>query len=292
MKEHSQKAILPALEQDLILAHILKKSREFVLIHPEVRLKKSQSAKYRELIARRLKNEPIAYILGRKEFYGLNFKVTPHTLIPRPETELLVDEFLKINPKNCTILDIGTGSGSIMISLVKNLDKQNDFFAVDYSEKALRVAKFNAKKHGVDKRIKFIKGNLLKPFIQNNKYEILNTNLIIAANLPYLSKKIYKNTALDVKKYEPRSALLSSNGGLGHYIKLINQIMKMKSKYSSLDITCYMEISPEQKSKLKKIIKNNFPESRPKFRKDLAGKWRVAFFQSSKLCPKNGHLSS
>ncbi|MDR3558826.1 MAG: peptide chain release factor N(5)-glutamine methyltransferase [Candidatus Pacebacteria bacterium] len=268
---------IPPFEIELILAHILKKSREYVLAHPERTLNKTQNSKFNQLVKRRENHEPMAYILGQKEFYGLDFKVTQDTLIPRPETELLVEEIIKLEPKNKTVIDIGTGSGNIIISLAKNIKNKNNFFAADISEKALRIARRNAKNHGVDKKIKFIKSDLLNYFFKNKKsLKIVNCKLIIASNLPYLSQKIYATTAPNVKNFEPKSALFSNKDGLAHYEKLFQQIKKLQNNCNVPHIMCYAEFSPEQKPSLAKLIKKYFPKANIKFRKDLGGKWRIA----------------
>jgi release factor glutamine methyltransferase len=264
---------IPPYESELILSHILQKSREYVLTHPEIALNKAQKAKFLNLIKRRQKYEPLAYILGHKEFYGLDFKVDKNVLIPRPETELLVEEIIKLDPKGENIIDIGTGSGNIVISLAKSIGEKNNFFAVDISEKALRIAKYNAKKHKVDKKIDFIKSDLLK----NKKLldKIKNKKIIMVANLPYLSKKIYSSTMPDVKNYEPQSALLSGDDGLDHYKKLFSQIGKLLVANCRLLAEIFLEISPEQKTKMEKMIRKYFPKCKMNFIKDISGRWRV-----------------
>jgi len=270
---------IPPFEVELILAHILKKSREYVLTHPELSLTKAQKRQFEKLIKRRENYEPLAYILGHKEFYGLDFKVNENALIPRPETELLVEEILRLKPKNKNIIDIGTGSGNIIIALAKNIKEKNNYFGIDISEKALSVTRFNARKHNVDKKIRFIKSDLLKTFIQNTKYKILNTELIIVANLPYLSEKIYSSTIPDVKNFEPKSALLSGPDGLAHYERLLKQIKLLSVHCSLSTVHCFLEISPEQKPKMERLIRQYFPKSKIIFKKDLAGKWRVVSFK-------------
>lgn len=283
LKKHSPKINLFDLE--LILAHTLKKPREFILAHPDKTITKRQELKIKKFTKRRQNHEPLAYILGEKGFYGLDFRVNKYTLIPRPETELLVEKTLKLDSKNKTIIDVGTGSGNIIISLAKNLCRHchsrgsgNDikFFGIDISKKALSVAKYNAKKNKVAKKINFIQSNLLNYFLKNNWQNKKFNNLVIAANLPYLSQKIYSAAMPDVKNFEPKSALLSCNSGLYHYEKLLRQIKKIKETYFLFSVSCFFEISPEQKSQLQKIIEQIFPESIVKFHKDLARKWRVA----------------
>jgi release factor glutamine methyltransferase len=269
-------------ERELILAHILKKTREYVLAHPEIRLNKNQSQLFQKMIERRGKKEPLAYILGQKGFYGLDFKVNEHSLIPRPETELLVEQVISdlrspAENEKIAIIDIGTGSGNIIISLAKYLNSKIfnfKFFGIDISDKALRVAKFNARINKANK-IKFIKSNLLDYFLKNkdlNKFK----KIIIIANLPYLSKNIYTSSMEDVLNYEPRLALLSGNDGLSHYKKLFQQIKILKNIYADFPIFCYIEIGPEQKNKINNLIRLVFPKSKVIFKKDLAKKWRTA----------------
>jgi len=269
---------IPLLEQELILAHILQKSREYILTHPETPLNKAQKAKFKSFINRRKNHEPLAYILGHKEFYGLDFKVDKNTLVPRPETELLVEGVIKLSPKNTNIIDVGTGSGNIIISIAHNIERiahnKIKFFAIDISAKALSIAKYNARKNKVDKKIEFIKSDLLKNKKLLNK--IKDENLIIIANLPYLSEKIYEHTLPDVKNFEPKSALLSGAYGLDHYEKLLAQIEILKINCSMLHISCFLEISPEQKIKIEKLARKYFSECKINFIKDLSGRWRVA----------------
>jgi len=300
-KQYSKK--LDHLDLELLIAHILKKPREFVIAHPDFAITKKQETIIKHLISRRLKHEPMAYILGHKEFYGLDFNVDKSTLIPRPETEMLVDLALKELKAICyppagrtgkikaSVIDVGTGSGNIIIAIAKKMGFLK-FYGIDISEKVLRVAKQNAKLHKIDKKIKFIKGDLLKPFFppradrtraeKTKNYlptgqavKLKTKNLLITANLPYLSEKIYNATMPDVKNYEPKSALLSGKDGLDHYRKLFSQIKKLKEKCFMLHVACFMEISPEQKNKLPKLINSHFPDAKVTFYKDLAGKWRV-----------------
>jgi release factor glutamine methyltransferase len=275
---------LDRLDLELLIASVIKKPREFVLSYPEYQLTKNQELKTKNLIARRAKKEPLAYILGQKEFYGLNFKVDKNTLIPRPETELIVERVShnleRNNEGKITIIDIGTGSGNIIISIVKNLESFGfqvsgfKFYGTDISTGALRIAKQNAKLNKVDKKIKFIKGNLLEPILKSKNYKLKTKNFLITANLPYLSQNIYNSTMPDVKNYEPKSALLSGQDGLDHYRKLFKQIKKMFT-VNGLRFTVFLEISPEQKNILQKVIKKEFPKSKITFYKDLARKWRV-----------------
>lgn len=296
---------LDFLDLEIIIANSLGKPREFVLAHPEYKLVKSRKSKVIKNIKKRMRGEPIAYITGHKEFYGLDFIVNENTLIPRPETELLVESVIKemrdtrYAIRDTFVIDVGTGSGNIIVSVAKNLchsehseesrtnthdflsngvlhcvqDDNTTYFATDVSKKALTAAKKNAKIHKVDGKIKFLHGNLLDPILKTKKLKI--DKLIVLANLPYLSKKIYSSAPVDVKKYEPKSALYSPEQGLQHYKRLLLQIKKLPITDYRLPIAVFLEISPEQKQPTTKLIKNIFPEAKISFEKDLARKWRV-----------------
>jgi len=273
IKKYNKK--IDPLDLELLIAFALKKPREFVLAHPETPITPKQLLRIDNYIDRRAKEEPLAYILGQKEFYRLNFKVNESTLIPRPETELMVTELLNLNPKNATIIDVGTGSGNIIISLAKNLTGKNKLIALDISKKALAIAKQNAKIYNVDKKIKFFKSDLLMLMLTSKKYKPANKKLLIVANLPYLSQKIYGDAPASVRKFEPRLALLSRTNGLAHYKKLLMQIRSLKSQFSSLHVSCFMEISPEQKTNLCNILGNLFPNEKAMCHRDLTGRWRI-----------------
>jgi release factor glutamine methyltransferase len=190
--------------------------------------------------------------------------------------ELLQNQF----HDNIEIIDIGTGSGCIIIAIahaIENVAKINEikYFGLDISKNALIIAKKNSKSHKLNKKIKFTESNLLSTFMHDQKYKALGSNLIITANLPYLSKEIYNSTPIDVKKHEPKSALYSAEDGLQHYRKLLEQLKDATAKLPMLHTTCIMEISPEQKKLLTGIIKGVLPMSKIEFKKDLAGKWRT-----------------
>ena len=268
---------IASLDLELLIAHEIKKTREFILAHPEFKLSKIQLAQLESKISRRINTEPLAHIVGHKEFYGLDFKINQHTLIPRPETELLIEEVLKTIPKinfaKLNLIDIGTGSGNIIISLAKNLnDAKINYFGTDISDDALKIAKYNAKKHEQEK-IKFIKSDLLKSILKNKKYFSVENKIILVANLPYLSKKIYSTTTSNVKNFEPKSALYSSELGLNHYRKLFEQIKKQANKSNIHSV--FLEFSPEQKKTLNILVKKMLPLAKIRFQKDPAEKWRL-----------------
>ena len=214
---HQTNKLIPSLDAEILLAHVLKKPREFLLIHPEFVPSAAQVKKFNALARRRALGEPVAYLIGHKEFFGLDFAVDKRVLVPRPETELLVEEALaviarseatkqsqsdkkikklaasqqlqksKIKNRDTVLIDIGTGSGCVPIAIIKTLKHKNiKTIAIDISQDALAVARRNARAHGV--KIKFLHGNLLSPLL-NKSYMLHVTccnNTIITANLPYL----------------------------------------------------------------------------------------------------------
>ena len=216
-------------------------------------------------------NKPKQYELGWAEFYKLKFKVTPDVLIPRPETELLVDEMLdycKLSPVACTILDIGTGAGNIAISLTCNLGGCNvKIIATDISSKALKVAEQNAKLHGVETRIQFITSNLLSNIIfsRSKNFDIIVTNLpyIPTSRIPYLDPS--------VKDFEPKLALDGGEDGFDLYRKLFSQIKKLTS-HPKL-IVC--EIDYTQADTAYNEAKKNFPNAKVEIKFDLANRQRI-----------------
>jgi release factor glutamine methyltransferase len=261
-KEYRKK--IDFLDLEIILAHSLGKTREFVLAHPEYKITKHKLQITNNFLKRRMKGEPIAYITGHKEFYGLDFTVNKNTLVPRPETEQIVEEVMKLHPKNKMILDIGTGSGNMVISLAKNIQNENDFVAIDISKEALLVARKNARKNGVNKKIKFIQADLLSK-------TMLLDNVIITANLPYLNaewKNLLNSAETRGLKFEPSIALYAGKDGLDAYKKLAEQIKLTSTKNSIL----FCEIGHLQMKGMRKIF--SFA-GKVEFFKDLAGKWRV-----------------
>ena len=258
----SVKIDFPHLEAEILLSAILKKPREFLPAHEEKILTAKQLSGFEHQLTKRLKGLPIAYLTGHKEFYGLDFMVNKSVLIPRPETELMVDEAAKLatqSTRSLTLVDLGTGSGCIIITLAKMLNQK--FIAVDISSEALIVAKKNARLHGVDKKIKFIKSDLLSPVV-------LTSPLIILANLPYLTPSQIKESPSI--KYEPKLALTAGPDGLKYYRKLFKQIKKFH------DITVLCEIDPGQKTPIKQLTEQYLPHAKIQIKKDLAGLNRLA----------------
>ena len=233
------------LDSELLLSKTLNKSRETILTNLYEDIKKKNFNIFKEYLIRRSKNEPIAYIFGEKEFWSKSFNVNKHTLIPRPETELLVDELLKIfKGKKISILDIGTGSGCIIVSLLSDLG-QSIGTGVDVSKSAILMAKKNAKKYKLTNRIKFLTKSFENIF--DKKFDL------IVSNPPYIERNAIKNLSEDIKKYEPRMALDGGNDGLDLIKKVI-----YKSKYIlKINGALALEIGNEQIKKVSKILADN-----------------------------------
>lgn len=209
----------PALDASVLLAHILNRPRTWVLAHPELVLTTEQQNQLNESLARLESGEPFPYVLGGWEFFGLDFDVTPDVLIPRPETELLVEKaiaWLQESPERRTVADIGTGSGVIAVSIAVNVPDVH-VTATDISGKALDVAKRNAHKFDVDRRIEFVECDLLPA-----KPELFSTEEhfdLICANLPYIpTGTLY---TLPVYGREPTLALDGGVDGLELFRKLL-----------------------------------------------------------------------
>lgn len=278
----------PQLDAELLLANILKRSREFVFSHPKQTINESQIKKYESTIERRCLAEPIAYITGRKEFYGLKFFVDKSTLIPRPETELIVDEAISLLRSmfrnKLVVVDVGTGSGNIITSVAKNFQAESSdehvlFFGIDPSTRALEVAKKNAQKHNISEKVEFLRGRFLNPLIESPQFNIQDSSILVLANLPYLSEYIYNSSPGSVKNFEPKDALLSGDDGFDHYRKLLNQI-KMLSAERCSSIAAILEFSPEQKPLIVREVKSILPNAKINLKKDLAVKWRVAIIEA------------
>ena len=235
------------LDSEILLSKTLNKTREEILINLDQNLKEINVSVFNRYLQRRLKKEPIAYILEEKEFWGKTFNVNKHTLIPRPETELLVDKLLKIySGKKITILDIGTGSGCIIISLLCSL-KLSVGLGIDISKNAISIAQKNAHKHNLYERIKFSNRSLESIF--NKKFDL------IVSNPPYIERKNIKNLSEDIKKYEPITALDGGNDGLD----LIKKVIYKSKGILKINGMLALEIGNEQFKKVSKIlVDNNF----------------------------------
>jgi len=246
------------LEGELLLRHALNIDRVQLYIDLVKELTPRQEETFRHLLERRLRGEPAAYITGRREFYGLDFNVNPAVLIPRPESELLVEKTLSIakNHPLSIIADIGTGSGAIAVSLAVNLP-QTMIYATDISAAALEVARENCRQHGVSDRVRLLEGNLLEPLPE--------TVDIIVANLPYVRKAELNPES------EPPLALDGGAGGT----KIIEQLCRQAGGRLKSGGCLFLEIGQGQREAVITILHNIFPEGKLEVFPDLAGIDRV-----------------
>ena len=235
------------LDSEILLSNVLNKSREKILVNSDQKLNSSSILKFKKYIRRRSKNEPVAYILGEKEFWSKKFIVNKDTLIPRPETELLVEKLVKLfKGKKISILDIGTGSGCIILSLLSNLEKSVGL-GVDVSNKAILIANKNAKRHELSNRVKFLNKSFESIF--SKKFDL------IVSNPPYIERKNIKNLSEDIRRFEPIMALDGGNDGLD----LIKKVIYKSKRILKINGTLALEIGNEQIKKVSKILfDNNF----------------------------------
>ncbi|QUH24984.1 peptide chain release factor N(5)-glutamine methyltransferase [Serpentinicella alkaliphila] len=212
----------PQLDAEVLLCYFLNKDRSYVHIYPEKEISREICRKFWEAVDKRKNRMPIQYIVNYQQFMGLDFYVDERVLIPRGDTEILVEEVIEIYNKEkaneeVDILDIGTGSGAITISLAKYINKAQ-VYSVDISEKALEIAKINALNNGVSDRIEFLLGSMFEPL--NNKGLEKSFDYIVS-NPPYIPSKDVLELDEQVKSYEPKLALDGGEDGLDFYRSII-----------------------------------------------------------------------
>ena len=234
------------IDAELILSSVHGKSRENLLINSNFQLSSNQINSFNNLIFRRaIKKEPIAYLLNNKEFWSIKFKIDKNVLIPRPETEILVETAVKYyKNKDPYVLDVGTGSGCIIISLLKELKKSKGI-AVDVSNKALKIAVKNAKHNNTFNRIKFLNTSITQ--LSNFKFDL------IVSNPPYIERHQLKNLDEDVKNFEPKIALDGGNDGLD----VIRKVIYKSRKILKINGMLALEIGNGQYKKVSQILKLN-----------------------------------
>jgi len=256
-----------SLESELLLRHALDISRTQLYLDINNELSAEQEEAFWNLVKRHLAHEPTAYIIGHREFYALDFYVNPSVLIPRPESELLVERTISLarNHKVPTIAEIGTGCGAIAISLALNLP-QSKIYATDISASALKVALRNCQKHGVVNRIHLLQGDMLKPLPEQVD--------LVVANLPYVNE-----SEIDTGGFEP---ILALNGGADGLDKIRQLCREVSDK---LRPTGYLllEIGQGQRRAAITLLRNLFPSAKIAVELDLSGIERVV----SLYLPKN-----
>jgi len=236
------------LDSEILMSKVLKKDKKFLITNSEEEISDNDYKNFKKLIAIRLKKKPIAYLTGVKSFWKYDFIVNEKVLIPRPESELLIEQVLENykNKENINFLDIGTGSGCIILSILK---EKKSFLGkgVDVSKDSLKVCKANANRLGLNSRLKLFKSDI-------DNFSLGKYDLIIS-NPPYIKNLDFKNLDDDVVKYEPKKALDGGLDGLSEIKKVIKKSSELVKNRGKL----ILEIAHDQKNEVKKIlISNNF----------------------------------
>jgi release factor glutamine methyltransferase len=272
----------PAVTAQALLGQVLGLSRAQVLARPEQPLSVDEAAALDELVARAAAGEPLAYLTGTREFCGLDFEVDVNVLVPRPETELLVELALRLSPAPRRIVDVGTGSGCIAVTLARRLPEAA-VTAVDISPGALALARRNAERHGVAERLTFIEGDLLEPIASLNGNERnaapkAETFDLIVANLPYIDTDELRT--LPVARHEPWLALDGGPGGL----ELVEHLLAQAPAVLAPGGTVLLEIGAGQGQRAAALGRAAFPGAAVRQHPDLAGLDRVLAISLSEPC--------
>jgi len=263
----------PYMEGEYLLMHVLGCQRKDLLIHPERVLTSDEVKRFSGVIERRGRREPSQYILGEVEFRGLLFKVNREVLIPRPETELLVEEAVNSvcsGIKDVTVLDLCTGSGCIAICIAKEIKERGGLrvYAVDISGGAIAIARKNAERHRVEEKITFLVGDLfsvIKPLGLEGKIDL------IVSNPPYVSKEAMERLQPEIKGYEPVLALYGGEDGLDFYRRIIREAPRYLKQQGGL----IMEIGFNQAGHVRSLFEKEKVFSRIEVKRDLAGIERI-----------------
>jgi release factor glutamine methyltransferase len=260
----------PGLDAEVLLAHTLHKDRSWLYAHPLEIPSQHHLDEFYRLLTRRERREPVAYLTGHKAFFALEFQVNQYVLIPRPETELLVETAIQMASRSfSSIADVGTGSGCIAIALAKNVAEAS-FFAVDVSPQALQLAQKNAARHGVADRISFLEGDLLQP--------LPGPVDLIVSNPPYVSDEELRAAAPEINQYEPPLALAGGHDGL----EIIRQLLPQAKDKLKPGGSLLVEIGASQGPAATDLVNSHFPAASVQIKKDLAGLDRLLVVERGK----------
>ncbi len=232
----------PRREAGSLLAFALQKDKTFLIAHSEYELSKQEEKRFGEFLRRRAKREPFQYITGKQEFYGLDFEVSKDVLIPRPETELIVENAVELLPENGKFCEIGVGSGCISISILCEV-KTASAIGLDVSEEALRIAAKNAENHGVSDRLE-LKTSDVFDVLQNRKFDL------VVSNPPYISSENIENLQPEVRDFEPLSALTDGRDGFS----IIKKIVENAPNFLKPRGFLLMEIGFDQSDTVKQMF--------------------------------------
>ena len=268
----------PRLDAEVLLAHQLKGDRVSLYINLDQPLTKEEISGYRTSVRRRVRREPLQYITGVQEFWSLEFVVGPQALIPRRESEMLVEQAKGLLKATCeerghvpTILDVGTGCGALAISLACEME-HTKIRATDISSTALELARLNAEKHGVADRIEFLEGDLLKPI------EDLGLGFdVILSNPPYVAPEEYKALPPEVRDYEPRVALDGGQGGMCY----VERIIREAPDYLIPGGWLLVEMAPHQTGESLELVEQTGAYGDVSRKKDYAHRYRIVTAQKS-----------
>jgi len=271
----------PRLSAELLLSHIVGLKRIELYTQFDKPVTKLQLDKLHDLVKRAVQNEPIAYLVGKTEFYSLELNVTPDCCIPRPETELLVEraiEFLQTRSGKQFVCDLCTGSGCIAIAIAKNFPHAR-IIATDISDAALNVAAKNIEKHQLGDRIKLLCGDLFTPLVPH--LDVGKFDLIVC-NPPYVSADEFEKLEKNVKDYEPKLALFAGNDGLDIY----HRIIEKADQFLKSDGVLMLEIGYSQRHAVRELLEQAgcFPEV--KIEKDFHDNDRIAIAKKQKAINK------
>ena len=234
----------PQLDSEILLSNSIKRDKKYIILNPKELLNSEQVETFKNLIERRRKKEPVAYLINKKEFWKDEFFVNKNVLIPRPDTELIIEQILKIYSKDSQlqVLDIGTGSGCILLSILK---ERPNFYGtgIDISKKSINVSKLNAKQLNLTSRVKFFHSSV-------DNFKIGKYDLIVS-NPPYIELFNLKYLEKDVISFEPKLALSGGFDGFSKIRKVINKAKNLIKKNGKF----ILEIGFNQKNKVKKILK-------------------------------------
>ena len=234
------------LDSELLLSKVIKKDRKFILLNLDKKLNQNDQDKFKDLILKRSRGKPLAYLTGNKSFWKYHFKVNEKVLIPRPDTEIIIEEVLKLykNKVHLNFLEVGVGSGCIALSILK----EKKFFlstGVDLSRDSIEICRYNANKLGVGNRIKLLKSDVDNLIFR--KYDL------IVSNPPYIKKFDLKKLDKEVRNYEPKLAL---DGGL-EGLSVIRKVVKKSSELLKVHGRLILEIGYDQKNSVKKMLREN-----------------------------------